>query len=201
MQINLNQIKSFLNNIDNYRSFLHPDELNKASVIAEMCRKMNFLKPNELHIGILGSFKAGKSTLVNAMLQKDIAAMDDMELTASTCIFHPSSDQNVIVEMETGTRHSLGYEQWREKANSVRKDPTWWQSVSHCEIPVETSFPYTIIDTPGLGVITQGREKQAKSALTMCDVIIWVLSVENLGEAEEGRPAAFGRVPAAGEGC
>jgi small GTP-binding protein len=178
---------AFLAVTEAHARLLTESELHTAALLRLRLRGLGALASDQPRIGLLGAFKAGKSTLINALLGGTHAATDDLELTAVTAVYLPGPGQYVRLETAGGEDRVVSMSTWRERAATVRQDPGWWADLVLAEVPTGEGATLTLVDTPGMGVFTPGRADRARAALGLCDAVIWVLSADRLGDAEEGQ--------------
>lgn len=172
--------------LDASDSVLTASEREGVAQLVRRLAALDGLRPDRARVGILGAFKAGKSSLINALVGREIAATDDLELTAAVTIFSTASvETGVIVQRESGAETTLSYDDYVRRASTVRSDPGWWADVVSCEVPCGADLALSIVDTPGTGATTVGRTRRAREALQLCDAVVWVLAADNLGEASE----------------
>lgn len=161
-------------------------------------------RPSRLCVLVLGDFKSGKSTLVNALLGRVVVVSDVFEMTSAITRILPSPNQDERVLLSRaglpGTKTvslSEFVDLQVKQADDLRhgRDPSS-NSFDQASIYISSNLPLELIDTPGLGA-TRSNERQAVDAITSADVILWTLDAENLGGARE--TAMLNRVKESGQ--
>nr|WP_162990913.1 dynamin family protein [Maliibacterium massiliense] len=138
-------------------------------------------------IVIMGDFKRGKSTLINALLGKDVAPMDvsPETITINRIAYGASSQREAV--LANGKRVRLQAEELSrsELEAIIEKVPA---PIDHIEMtePIALLEQITIIDTPGLGDVLGAYDAQVKEYLNSADAVIYVVSaLSPLSESEQ----------------
>ncbi len=174
-----------------------------ASQLSEICQEMGMgeraedlkrimarLRNHSFSVGIMGEFKRGKSTVINALLGKEVLPADIIPCSATLNQIKWDATARAEVQFKDGTVREVGIE---ELSNYVTKLTE--ESEQQAE-NVEQAIVYypcrfcqngvTIIDTPGLNDDDR-MEKIAESVLPTLDAIIMVIvpdSPFSISEAE-----------------
>lgn len=158
----------------NVSNWLQEFTLHLANVSAE---------PDKLlTVAVVGEFKAGKSTLINAMLGKEVAFVDAFEATTSVAVIKPGLKEMAVVEDSAGNRKVMSIEQF---VNACRQFKM--RDVNRLEMTVNHNLPLVVIDTPGMGSITTAHEERAEAAIMdSADLVLWVMDPSDMLSAKEG---------------
>lgn len=154
---------------------------------------------------VMGDFKRGKSTLVNALLEMNVATTNVTpetvtineieygdELAAQACLTDGGRVSLQVGELEADTL--LPFVENLERQN---------KPVDHIEIkaPVEWLRGVQLVDTPGMGDVLNRFDKQVQDYLHKADAIIFLVSaISPLSESEENflrlslKPSDFNRL-------
>ncbi|HRH43112.1 MAG TPA: dynamin family protein [Pyrinomonadaceae bacterium] len=124
---------------------------NVGALIKDMIRRV---EENSFSIAVVGEFKRGKSTFINALLGKDILPSDILPCSATLNRVTYGVKPNVLVKFKDGREEQIGIdklpdyvtkltEESEELASTV-KEAVVTYPIPYCQNNVE------IIDTPGL---------------------------------------------------
>lgn len=113
-------------------------------------------KTNPLKIVIVGEVKSGKSTLVNALLEKDISETDVLEATSS------------ILEVTYGEKY----------------DTKIVDCVTKIYLDLDILKKINIVDTPGLRSITTKNETKTLNYIQNADFIVFVIDATHIGQED-----------------
>ncbi len=115
---------------------------------------INESKP--LKLVVVGEVKSGKSTLVNALLEKDISETDVLEATSS------------IIEVSYGDEY---------ESKIV-------DGVINISLNLELLKRINIVDTPGLRSMTTKNEKKTLNYIQNADFIVFVIDATHIGQED-----------------
>lgn len=128
-------------------------------------------------ITVLGEFKRGKSTLINAMLGEALLPSDVTPTTAAIHVITHAEQHGFHTIYEDGRKISQELDR-TNLANYTYEKHVDIQSIHHIEI--ETPFTklepnITLIDTPGVGDLNEHRLDVTYSYIPRSNLIIFVL--------------------------
>ena len=141
------------------------------------------------HIAVLGEFKRGKSTLVNALIGAPVLPTGVVPVTSVATevhFAHPHPGLRVVFDDVTSRELPLS-----ELARYVseRDNPANRLGVRRVEVHVDTPLGaqgVVLVDTPGVASVSEQHTLAAKEALSDSDGAVVVLSVDApLSEQEE----------------
>ena len=151
-----------------------------------------------LRVAIAGRLKAGKSTLVNALLGQRIAAVDVGECTRVVTWFRYGDQERVEVHARSGERWTLPLEADGTLPRELGADPATLESVT-VWLPNVVLRDRVVIDTPGLGSLNTeyssaterllALDDDSRRAVTQADALVYLMP--HLGEAEEALLRGF----------
>lgn len=145
------------------------------SALVELEKKMD---SKTFNVGIMGEFKRGKSTVINALLGQEIVPADVIPTSATLNYIRYGSSPSAIVRFKDGTEKEIGV---NELEAYVTKLTAEYASVAENVESSVVSYPcpfcqndVQIIDTPGLND-DERMEKVATEVIPSLDAIIFVL--------------------------
>lgn len=152
---------------------------NTADSIKETIEKTS---DEHFEVAIVGEFKRGKSTLINALLGQEVLPADVLPATATLNRVTYSTDPYVSVEYKNGTHEKVDIDKLadyvtkltaesEEKAETV-KEATVYYDTEFCKNNVD------IIDTPGLNDDEQ-MTNVTLSILPKIDAAVFVISANS----------------------
>lgn len=109
-----------------------------------------------LNVVIVGEVKSGKSSLLNALLGKEISDVDVLEKTSS--VIEVVYDEN----------------------NDVSK----FEDIKRISLNLDYLKKINIVDTPGLKSITESNEKKTMDYIKYADLILFVIDATHLGQED-----------------
>ncbi|MFJ9548163.1 dynamin family protein [Streptomyces erythrochromogenes] len=140
-----------------------------------------------LRIAVGGRMNAGKSTLVNALLGRRLAATGATECTTLVAWFRGGVQNRLEVRRTDGRRYHVP----GRPGGGIPRDVTLLGSAREEieEIVVETAGghgpgrPWTLVDTPGMDTLS-GLDGVALRALGAADALLYVMPHPGAGDAE-----------------
>lgn len=137
------------------------------------------LAAGRFHISVVGEFKRGKSTLVNALLGRALLPTGVLPLTAVP-IEVAHGPEAAVVETRTGERLAIGLDQlWTyatEEGNPGNERAVARVRVS---LPADLLAPGAVlVDTPGLASVHAHNTAAAQAAISATDGAVVVLSAD-----------------------
>ncbi len=159
----------------------------EASPLGERARRLSErLALGRFYVSVVGEFKRGKSTLVNALLAADALPSGVLPLTAVATEVSFGSRRAVVVSTD-GSRHEIAADEIADYVTEER-NPANERQVARVEVqlPAHLLEPgVVLVDTPGLGSIYRHNDVEARRALFDADGAILVLSADSPLSAEE----------------
>jgi|GEM_PF-1626300 len=162
-------------------------------------------RPSRLRVLVLGEFKAGKSSLINCLVGKPVAATDVGELTAAVCRIVPADRGREFVRMRSAEvgqpvlEFSVPEFLAESKAHGVKVrsgERSRLDGYASADLYVQTSLPVELVDTPGLGAARR-NEKAAMDALAQADLVLLTVDSDNIGGARDA--VLMERIQASGQ--
>jgi hypothetical protein len=133
-----------------------------ASAIDEVLKRLD---ENTFRVAIVGEFKRGKSTLINALLARDVLPMDVLPTTATLNKIVYDIDKFVELNYKDGRSEKIDIDRLNDYVTKLTKESeerakTIREATVHYPVPY-CKHGITIIDTPGL------NDDEAMTEVTM----------------------------------
>lgn len=143
------------------------------------------LELDSVKIAVIGEFKAGKSTLINAMLGKEVLPTWTVECTAAITQVGYGEESAMIVHKTDGTEVAHPLTELKEMAttrNSCFEDIAYIEARYPAEL---LKNGLVIVDTPGMNSAVKARGIITKKFMKIADAAMLVLNVEYLLKQSE----------------
>ncbi len=142
------------------------------------------------HIAVLGEFKRGKSTLVNALIGRPVLPYGVVPVTTVvTEVQFGVSQEGALVVFEDTTTREIHSEELARYV-SERENPGNRLGVRRVEVRVSSFLGapgVVLVDTPGVASVSERQTHAAREALSDSDGAVVLLSVDApLSESEGG---------------
>ena len=165
---------------------------NKSKELKEVIedgKRMLLAAKESFRLGIIGEFRVGKSTLINALLGQEVAFTDIMEATAAECVFHYGNNNYATIHHRDGSTRNMDIQEMNEILDINRHDKEWLDGIDHIAYAVnsERLQEFDIWDAPGIGG-SDDNERLANRFLEKLGGAIWVIDITLVGKASINRP-------------
>ena len=119
-----------------------------------------------LRVAIAGRVKAGKSTLLNALVGERLAATDAGECTRVVTWYRNALGYKVVAELEAGGSRDLAFRR-EDGALAIDLGDLTVDAIERIEVgwPSQKLTELTLIDTPGLASASEGTSERTARAL------------------------------------
>jgi small GTP-binding protein len=138
------------------------------------------LRQNRFHLVVLGAFKRGKSTLINALLGEAVLPTAIVPLTSVVTILSYGDRLGIEVHFRNGQKREISKEELGEYITE-KGNPRNHKAVKEVEITYPSEYlrdGVRIIDTPGVGSVYSHNTEVAYDYLPQVDAAILVVSVD-----------------------
>ena len=137
-----------------------------AETLAEARRRLD----EPLRLAIAGKVKAGKSTLLNALLGETLAATDAGECTRIVTWYRKAERPEVLVQPRSGPAHARPFDR-SGGALEVDLGGLTAADVDHLDVgwPTQRLADLTLIDTPGIASLSTDLSAETYRALAPDD--------------------------------
>ncbi|AFY35723.1 dynamin family protein [Calothrix sp. PCC 7507] len=175
--------QEFLEILDNFSEELRLEKFQHAlgkRLIRQIQTQINQIRTRldaDFVLVIIGDFKRGKSTLINALLGESVVTTDVTPETVTINHIQYGSEAKISVCLTDGGQFQLEKEELKsEELELVLANSP--QPVSHLRIetPHEWLRGIRLVDTPGTGDILKRFDRQVHTYLLQADAVIFVVS-------------------------
>lgn len=144
-------------------------------------------KNAKLKVVVLGEVKAGKSSLVNALLKSKVAFTNVVEATTLVSEISYGDDNSAKLVYKDGK--TSAFKTFSELNSYMQKSMdqlSTLKDVSKIVVTRNTERLKNIIlvDTPGLNTITKENAIRTTEYIAEADLIMWVLNANHLGQSD-----------------
>jgi len=154
---------------------------------------------DRFNLVVLGEFKRGKSTLINALLERDVMPTGVIPLTSVVTVIQAGPSERLVVRFLDGREQERDLEQLSEYVTEARNPGNRLEvDIARVELDHELlRAGLELVDTPGIGSIHSHNTEVARGFLPRVDAALCVLDAgQPLSEGErELVVEAAGRVP------
>ncbi len=131
------------------------------------------------HVVVVGEFKQGKSSLVNALVGVSVCPVDDDVATAlPTYVRHgPEVSAGVLLDTDPPQRETIAVDEIRRHAvegGGVRADGRRVAGIEVCLPRTMLASGLVVVDTPGLGGLGSTHAAASLAATSMADAVLFV---------------------------
>jgi small GTP-binding protein len=154
---------------------------------------------DRFNLVVLGEFKRGKSTLINALLERDVLPTGVVPLTSVVTAIGAGERERLVVRYVDGREEERPVEQLADYVTEAR-NPGNGLGVELARLELDHGLlraGLELVDTPGIGSIHSHNTEVARSFLPRVDAALCVLDAgQPLSEGERGLfTEAADRVP------
>lgn len=174
---------SLIKSGEDLRRFL--EEAGMPDRAREVSGHLLRLELDSVKIAVIGEFKAGKSTLINAMLGTEVLPSWTVECTAAITQVGYGEEPAMVVHKTDGTETTHPLCDLKEMATTRNR---CFEDISYIEAryPVELlKNGLVIVDTPGMNSAVKARGIITKKFMKIADAAVLVLNVEYLLKQSE----------------
>ena len=176
-----------MNNYDTLMELLDRSGLFPQQTAALRELKQQFGR-DELVLSVVGQFKRGKSSLINALLGESLLPVAITPLTAVVTEIRTNSEPQARVCFRNGTHCEISAAELGQYCGE-KENPHNHKGVQTVQLwtPQQPFGPGTVlVDTPGVGSTNQDNTRETMDYLIHSDVVVFVLSVDSpINETEQ----------------
>lgn len=138
------------------------------------------LASERFHVVVMGEFKRGKSSLINALIGQPLLPVAAVPLTSVVTLVRHGAETRAYVEFEGGHRRETAMGSIVEFISEER-NPKNQKRVER--VVVETAAPFLadgtiLVDTPGAGSVYRHNTEVAQKYMPEADAVILVLAAD-----------------------
>lgn len=137
-------------------------------------------RSGRLRVSVVGDFKAGKSTLINAVLRRNVCFVDEFEATGVRAVYCDGSPESAELTLDNGEKITVTVDGFL--ARCARRDTKGIKSV---RVTLESGLPFDLADSPGLGTLTHEHAHQAEEEVRRTDLLVFAVDCSDPGGAQE----------------
>lgn len=182
----INQLKELIEKapgrtIDN-ELFIQFESLFKEN--KEHLEALNDTKDLPIKVVLMGEVKAGKSTLLNALLEKNLSRTSVLEATSAITHFYYSEEPKCTIITQKGR---IKVQDIQHFIKELEEKNQYQNFLEEClQIDLGLNIPllkkFDLVDTPGLGTITEKNAQLTKAYVPWADIIVWVFNSHYIGQ-------------------
>ena len=158
----------------------------QRDILAKLAGTEARIVEGRLRVAVLGQFKRGKSTLLNALLGTPLLPTGITPVTAIPTFIRLARIPNIRVEFETAREpfeygDELNFPSILARYVSEAENPDNRAKAQRVEIALNSarlSGSIILVDTPGVGSTFVHNTRTAEAVLTDCDVGVFVVSAD-----------------------
>ncbi|PIU54400.1 MAG: hypothetical protein COS90_00975 [Deltaproteobacteria bacterium CG07_land_8_20_14_0_80_60_11] len=160
-------------------------ELSQLAGLSELqgpnlARLIGKLRENRFNLVVLGAFKRGKSTLINALLGESLLPTAIVPLTSVVTVLGYGEHLNIEVLFHHGEREKISQPELVEYITE-KGNPRNQKGVREVAITYPSDYlkdGVRVIDTPGVGSVYSHNTEVAYNYLPQVDAAIFVVTVD-----------------------
>jgi len=162
-------------------------ERGQAGLAAEAREACSALANRRFNVAVVGQFKRGKSTLINALLSREVLPADVAPVTTAITVVEHGRSERAVVRFEDGREEEIAVEHVRLLV-SEEENPGNRKGVRIVRIELPSPFLSSgmrLVDTPGVGSVFETNAEVTRSFLPRIDVAVVVLGSDPPISGEE----------------
>ncbi|MFZ3191827.1 MAG: dynamin family protein [Moraxellaceae bacterium] len=171
---------------------LHPDLLEMLDAVVEIennIKRLDKIKSDlelVLKVFLIGEVKAGKSTLINAIIGQQVAPTNILEATAAIWEFGFSPESSTTICYTDGSSQEIEHSLIMSFLGTDEKQLTFAQKIEKISVMTDThDFKnLLLVDSPGLSTVTTQNAELTKKIMQDVDLALWVLNANHLGQID-----------------
>ena len=152
-------------------------ERGQEGIVAEAREARSALAGRRFNVAVMGQFKRGKSTLINALLGRELLPADVAPITTAVTVVEHGPRESAAVRFVDGHEEEVGVDQLRlfvsEEDNPGNRKGV---RVARIELPCPLlASGMRLVDTPGVGSVFESNAEATREFVPRIDVAVVVL--------------------------
>jgi GTPase Era involved in 16S rRNA processing len=164
------------------------DERGQTELVRRLEREMEPKDDASVTVVVAGETKRGKSSLLNALLGRDLLPVAERDATSTHIVIRSGSPETArVVTAESPEGISIALSELDSWA-TIEKNPCNKKGVRGIELSLEHPLlarGIAFIDTPGAGGLATSQGQITKESLAIADLLLFVLESDAVVSAEE----------------
>lgn len=162
------------------------EEAEEPDVAAKARQASARMQPRRFQVAVVGEFKAGKSTLINAMIAEEVLPVAAQECTAVVCRIRATQDAEspgAEIVLAGGKRYEVAIGDLRHfltVAGATFKGKAVEEAEARLCGAAWLGSDVEIVDTPGVNASGLAREKATLEYLPNADAIVFLTRADSL---------------------
>ena len=164
-------------------------EKGYQDIAGRMEEEVKKLEDNLFYLVVLGQFKRGKTTLINALLGENLLPTAVVPLTSVITLIRYGKERSIVVRFLDNTEKNISFNELSLYITE-RENPKNQRGVKVVEITIPSPFlegGVVLVDTPGIGSTFLHNTETSYDFLPRADAALFVLSVDPPLSEAEGR--------------
>ncbi len=158
-------------------------ESQSREIAGETLRSLlSRLAEDRFNLVVVGQFKRGKSSLINALVGRDILPTAIVPLTSIvTSIRYGPTERALVHREDGGPAFTVALSELADYVTE-RGNPNNEKKILSVEVEVPSAFlrrGFYLVDTPGIGSVYQANTATTYAFLPQADAVIFVTSIES----------------------
>ena len=150
-------------------------------------------------LAVLGQFKRGKSSLMNAIIGRPLLPTGVLPLTSAITVLRFGPQERLLIEHEESTVINEAPLAKLSDYVTERGNPGNRRRIARAVIEMPSPFlrrGLEFVDTPGVGSAIEANTAITQHFLPQCDAVIFITSVDSTQPDRDGVPVADSRTRA-----
>ncbi|MDH0033073.1 MULTISPECIES: dynamin family protein [unclassified Acinetobacter] len=157
---------------------------NELDDVTQHLAKIKSKQMTTLKVFLMGEVKAGKSTLINALVGQNVSPVNVLEATATIWEIGYADQPKATVIYKNGSNHDISH---AEMMSLYGTDADILKQAGEInKIIIKTNQhqfkELLLIDSPGLGTVTSQNEELTTSIMQDVDLALWIFNANHLGQ-------------------